>query len=181
MKIWRKVEGATALVLDESLSNVENMYMFRATRSLYKKYLQEIFAEMFGDDPLVVRYNANSVRKYWEKRWLTLKNNETDGVSKAHFAQTAHSKETEKHYLDRQGTSEDRDRLLNIYDEDLNRQLEEPDDVEVEVDYESTDEEDLYDEESPAREVKFEDIVYNSCQSACKYRQLVIRLCNLSL
>ena len=99
------------------------------------KYLQEIFGEMFGDDPLVVRYNANSVRKYWEKRWLTLKNNETDGVSKAHFAQTAHSKETaEKHYLDRQGTSEDRDRLLNIYDEDLNRQLEEPDDVEVEVD-----------------------------------------------
>ena len=59
--------------------------------------LQETFQKIFGDKPHEVRFNANSIRKYWERLlWLLIQKEVSDGVTKAHFAQTAHSKKQPK-------------------------------------------------------------------------------------
>ena len=99
-------------------------YVFSSSKNKVEKSiskrLQEVFAKFFNDNPEEVRFNANSIRKYWERRWLTLKNNVPEGVSKAHFAQTAHSEQTaEENYLGRQGSKEDRMGLLKIYEKDI--------------------------------------------------------------
>ena len=84
--------------------------------------LQETFQKVFGDNPAEVRFNANSIRKYWERRWLVIQKQVSDGVSKAHYAQTAHSKKTaEENYLEKNGTPEDRNILFATYGKDLER------------------------------------------------------------
>ena len=85
--------------------------------------LQETFEKVFGDNPAKVRFNANSIRKYWERRWLVIQKEVSDGVSKAHFAQTAHSKKTaEENFLDKNGSPEDRNILFATYAKDLDQE-----------------------------------------------------------
>ena len=80
----------------------------------------QVFFTLFNDDPSVVRYNANSIRKYWERRWKVIGKDTEDGVMKAHYAQTAHSAKTaEDHYIGREGTESDRACLLSMYAKDL--------------------------------------------------------------
>ena len=67
-----------------------------------------------------MRFNANSIRKYWERRWKVIGKDSEDGVMKAHYAQTAHSAKTaEDHYIGREGTESDRACLLSMYANDL--------------------------------------------------------------
>ena len=81
--------------------------------------LQEVFKDLFGDDPDKVRYNANSIRKFWERLW-TLKGTVSEGVNTAHLAQTAHSEKTAKEkYLHKNGTREERMQVLKIYSDRL--------------------------------------------------------------
>ena len=88
------------------------------------KHIQETFFTLFGDDPNEVRFNANSIRKYWERRWNSFIGKVPEGVTKAHLAQTAHNKTTaEDIYIGREGTSEDRDQLLSIYCDDLSSDI----------------------------------------------------------
>ena len=35
--------------------------------------LQKVFKNLFGDDPDKVIYNANSIRKFWERLWTVIK------------------------------------------------------------------------------------------------------------
>ena len=78
--------------------------------------LQEVFQQYFGDDPQKVRFNANSIRKFWERMWTNIKGQVSEGVNRAHFAQTAHSEKTaHERYLSRNGIREERNQVLDIY------------------------------------------------------------------
>ena len=78
--------------------------------------LQEVFQLYFGDDPQKVNFNANSIRKFWERMWTNIKGQVTEGVNRAHFAQTAHSEKTaHEKYLSKNGTREERNQVLDIY------------------------------------------------------------------
>ena len=80
------------------------------------RFIQDVFNETFGDDPAVVRFNANSIRKFWERMWTVIKRNVSEGVTKAHLAQTAHSEKTaNERYMAKNGTREERNQVLNIY------------------------------------------------------------------
>ena len=86
------------------------------------RHLQEAFQNTFNDNPKQVRFNANSIRKFWERRWKKIKNSVdiSDGVNKAHLAQTAHGEKTaEDIYIGKEGSEKDREELLKIYDKDL--------------------------------------------------------------
>ena len=84
--------------------------------------LQSVFLAQFGDKPNEVRYNSNSMRKYWERRWKIIGREASEGLNNAHLAQTAHSQKTaDEHYVGRQGSLEDRVHLLKLYKEDLNK------------------------------------------------------------
>ena len=107
-------------------NGVESKFVFASKKNKVEKsisrHLQQTFHDLFGDNPSDVRFNANSIRKFWERRWKILKliNNISDGVNKAHLAQTAHNEKTaEDVYIGREGTKEDRNQLLSIYDNDL--------------------------------------------------------------
>ena len=78
--------------------------------------IREEFKTLFGDDPAKVRFNANSIRKFWERLWSIIKGNVSEGINKAHLAQTAHSEKTaQEHYLSKNGTRQDRMQVLEIY------------------------------------------------------------------
>ena len=78
--------------------------------------ISEAFTDLYGDNPEEVRFNANSVRKFWEKRVTELQLNENE--KQAHLAQTAHSETTaNKHY--KRVSHADRQAVLNIYKEQL--------------------------------------------------------------
>ena len=78
--------------------------------------IREEFKTLFGDDPAKVRFNANFIRKFWERLWSIIKGNVSEGVNKAHLAQTAHSEKTaQEHYLSKNGTRQDRMQVLEIY------------------------------------------------------------------
>ena len=65
--------------------------------------ITDCFAEIFNEKGDEVRFNANSVRKFWEKRVseMQLEPNQRE----AHFAQTAHSEATaSKHYRSKSGS-----------------------------------------------------------------------------
>ena len=86
------------------------------------RHLQEAFQDTFNDNPKQVRFNANSIRKFWERRWKKIKNSAdiSDGVNKAHLAQTAHGEKTaEDIYIGKEGSEKDREEILKIYDQDL--------------------------------------------------------------
>ena len=51
--------------------------------------IREEFKTLFGDDPSKVRFNANSITKLWERLWSKINGNVSEGVNKAHLAQTA--------------------------------------------------------------------------------------------
>ena len=53
--------------------------------------IREEFKTLLGDDSAKVRFNANSIRKFWERLWSIIKGNVSEGVNKAHLAQRAHS------------------------------------------------------------------------------------------
>ena len=90
--------------------------------------LQESFHELFGDNPEKVRYNANSIRKFWERLWIVIKSKVSDGITKAHFAQTAHSEKTAREkYLHRNGTEEERAHVLQIYSDRLENRRDDED------------------------------------------------------
>ena len=64
--------------------------------------ITDCFSEIFKEKGDEVRFNANSVRKFWEKRvsQMQLEPNQRE----AHFAQTAHSEATaSKHYRSKSG------------------------------------------------------------------------------
>ena len=82
--------------------------------------LQESFQELFGDHPEKKRYNANSIRKFWERLWNVVKSKVSNGITKAHFAQTAHSEKTVREkYLHWNGTEEETALVLDIYSDRL--------------------------------------------------------------
>lgn len=57
----------------------------------------DCFVSLYKDDPAETRYNANSIRKFWEMR--TGKMSMTQKQAEAHFSQTGHSADTaQKHY-----------------------------------------------------------------------------------
>ena len=73
--------------------------------------ISEAFTDLYGDNPEEVRFNANSVRKFWEKRVTELQLNENE--KQAHLTQTANSKTTaNKHY--KRVSHADRQAVLNI-------------------------------------------------------------------
>ena len=89
--------------------------------------LSMTFQELFGDDPDEVRFNANSVRKFWEKRIQAM--GVPTNLMHAHLAQTAHAQKTaDMHYVGLE--IEDRGRLMDLYDNDLNREVEDDDQME---------------------------------------------------
>ena len=64
-------------------------------------YINQCFTELFGDDPTVTRYNATSIRKFWDEH--IDKMNLQDNDEEAHFSQTGHSRSTaKKHYISKQ-------------------------------------------------------------------------------
>ena len=74
------------------------------------------FAELFGDDPSEVRFNANSIRKFWEMRVRQM--GVAANLMNAHSAQTAHSSTTGGlHYVGLE--LQDRIGIINIYNRDL--------------------------------------------------------------
>ena len=78
--------------------------------------IREEFKTLFGDDPAKVRFNANSMRKFWERLWSKFKGNVSEGVNKAHLVLTAHSEKTaQEHYLSKNATRQDRMQVLEIY------------------------------------------------------------------
>ena len=96
--------------------------------------LREVFAELFGDNESLVRFNANSIRKFWEKMWTVIKGKVSEGVHRAHLAQTAHSEKTaQEKYLAKNGTREERLKVLDIYLERLNSSGEDEDEIEEET------------------------------------------------
>ena len=104
--------------------NTEPSYIFASSvnkvETSISRGLHESFQELFGDNPEKVRYNANSIRKFWERLWSVIKSQVSDGITKAHFAQTAHSEKTARDkYLHRDGTEEERAHVLNIYSDRL--------------------------------------------------------------
>ena len=108
--------------------SMESKYVFSSKQNKIErsisKHIQEFFFTLFGDDPNEVRFNANSIRKYCERRWKSFIGKVPEGVTKAHLAQTAHNKTTaEDIYIGREGTSEDRDQLLSIYCDDLSSDI----------------------------------------------------------
>ena len=79
------------------------------------------FQELFGDDPDEVRFNANSVRKFWEKRIQAI--GIPSNLMNAHLAQTAHAPKTaDMHYVGLE--AEDRGKLMDLYNKDLNEEVE---------------------------------------------------------
>ena len=75
--------------------------------------IREEFKTLFGDDPAKVRFNANSIRKFWERLWSIIKGNVSEGVNKAHLVLTAHSEKTaQEHYLSKNATRQDRMQVL---------------------------------------------------------------------
>ena len=123
---------------------MESKYVFSSKQNKIErsisKHIQETFFTLFGDDPNEVRFNANSIRKYWERRWKSFIGKVPEGVTKAHLAQTAHNKTTaEDIYIGREGTSEDRDQLLSIYCDDLSSDIPPEEAEEAEVDDKESD------------------------------------------
>ena len=99
---------------------VEPFYVFASTVNKIEtstcRGLQDVFKNLFGDDPSKVRFNSNSIRKFWERLWSVIKGSVSDGVNKAHLAQTAHCEKTaQEKYLARNGTREERQQVLDIY------------------------------------------------------------------
>ena len=69
-------------------------------------------------------------RKFWEQMWAVIKGQVSEGVTKAHLAQTAHSEKTaQEKYLAKNGTRYDRVALLNIYADRLSE--EQPDELDL--------------------------------------------------
>ena len=62
--------------------------------------ISESFTELYGDNPEEVRFNANSARKFWEKRVTELQLNENE--KQAHLAQAAHWNDQEIPYFQKQ-------------------------------------------------------------------------------
>ena len=85
----------------------KSKFVFASKKNKVEKYislhLQQTFLDQFGDNPSEVRFNANSITKFWERRWKTLKlvNNISDV------------------YIGQEGIEEDRNKLLAINDNDL--------------------------------------------------------------
>ena len=104
--------------------NTEPSYIFASSVNKVETSIsrgpQESFQELFGDNPEKVRYNANSIWKFWERLWNVIKSKVSDGITKAHVAQTAHSEKTAREkYLHRNGTEEERALVLDIYSDRL--------------------------------------------------------------
>ena len=109
-----------------SENGIESQYIFASKKNKVERsisrHLQETFQDLFGDSLSEVRFNANSIRKYWERRWkeIKMKIQITEGVNKAHLAQTAHGEKRHKDvYIGKEGSNQGRKELLSIYDKDL--------------------------------------------------------------
>ena len=104
--------------------NSEPSYIFASSvnkvETSISRGLQESFQEIFGEYSEKVRYNANSIRKLWERLWNVIKSKVSDGITKALFAQTTHSEKTAREkYLHRNGTEEEIALVLEIYSDRL--------------------------------------------------------------
>ena len=135
-------------------NSMESKYVFSSKQNKIErsnsKHIQETFFALFGDDPNEVRFNANSITKYWERQWKSFIGKVPEGVTKAHLAQTAHNKTTaEDIYIGREGTSEDRDQLLSIYCDDLSSDNPEPEEAEEAEEAVDDKESDVSDFEEP--------------------------------
>ena len=97
----------------------EPVYLFSSSvnkvESRISRGLHEVFLQKFGDDPEQVRFNSNSIRKFWESMWTVFRPNVSEGVYRAHLAQTAHSEKTaHEKYLSKNGTRDERLKVLEI-------------------------------------------------------------------
>ena len=102
--------------------------------------LNMTFQELFGDDPEEVRFNANSVRKFWEKRIQAM--GVSSNLMHAHLAQTAHAQKTaDMHYVGLE--AEDRGKLMDLYDNDLNKEVEDDEEESSDTDSLDSDDDDL--------------------------------------
>ena len=61
----------------------EPIFLFSSSvnkvESSISRGLQEVFLQKFGDDPALVRFNSNSIRKFWESMWTVIKPNVSEG------------------------------------------------------------------------------------------------------
>ena len=111
LKVYRRVQYRAFIHFASSVNKVETGI---------SQGLREGFQELFQDTPEKVRYKANSIRKFWERLWNVLKNKVSHGITKTHFAQTAHSEKTAmEKYLHQNGAEEERTLVLGIYSERL--------------------------------------------------------------
>ena len=99
---------------------VDGIFIFASAankvESGFSRSIREEFKTLLGDDSAKVRFNANSIRNFWERLWSIIKGNVSEGVNKAHHAQTAHSEKTaQEHYLSKNGTRQDRMQVPEIY------------------------------------------------------------------
>ena len=79
------------------------------------------FQERFSDNPDEGRFSVNSVRKFWEKRFQAIEN--SSNLMNAHLAQTALAQKTaDMHYVRLE--AEDRGKLMDLYDNDMNEEVE---------------------------------------------------------
>ena len=102
----------------------ETKFVFSNSKFTQEKRMAQLlcmtFQEIFGDDPDEVRFNANSVRKFWEKiQAIGIPSN----LMNAHLAQTAHAQKTaDMHYVGLE--AEDRGKLMDLYNKDLIEEVE---------------------------------------------------------
>ena len=77
---------------------VDGIFIFASAankvESGISRSIREEFKTLLGDDSAKVRFNANSIRNFWERLWSIIKGNVSEGVNKAHHSQTAHSEKT---------------------------------------------------------------------------------------
>ena len=98
-----------------------NTYLHRPSTRSKHAFLEVCNKVSFqGDNPGKVRYNANSIRNFWERLWIVIKTKVSDGITEAHFAPTAHIEKTAREkYLHRNGTEEERAHELHVYSDRL--------------------------------------------------------------
>ena len=90
--------------------------------SIIRGFEEVFFLQKFGDDPEQARFNSNLIRKFWENIWTVIKTNVSEGVYRAHLAQTAHSEKTaHEKFLFKNGTRDEGLEVLEIYSERLLR------------------------------------------------------------
>ena len=105
-----------------SLYGKEMQLIFANTKNrsetMMSTLICQTFQDLFGDDAQKVRFNANSIRKFWERRVKAM--GLSSNLMNAHLAQTAHAQRTaEEHYIGVQ--QHERHQLMDMMSADLQK------------------------------------------------------------